>query len=78
MKSTESLSNGKIKIQFREINDVNKVEFQTLLSQTDWNQIKSDNTDLFAENLTNKLNDLFCSAFPLKIKFISNRNYCNP
>lgn len=68
----------KIKIQFRETNDLNKIKFQTMLAQTDWNVIKSDNTDSFAENLLVKLNSLYCTAFPLKTKFISHRHYCNP
>lgn len=71
-------STEKIKLQFREINDVNKNRFKHLLSQFDWNSIKSQNADLFTENFINKLNDLYCSAFPLKTKFVSNKNYNCP
>ena len=78
LKSIDNVHFDKIEIKFRDFSDVNKIHFQNLLAQTDWNIIKSENSDIFAENFIIKLNELFCSAFPLKIKFVSHRNYCNP
>ena len=71
-------SQEKVKIEFREINEFNKIRFQNLLSQTDWNAIKSQNIDSYTENFINKLNVLYCSAFPLKVKYVSSTNHCNP
>ena len=61
----------KIKIQFRDINDINKQQFCNLLSNFNWNDIFSQNINLYAENLSATLDNLYCSAFPLKIKYIS-------
>ena len=66
-------SNDRIKLQFRVINDENKNKFKNLILQFNWNSIKSENADLFTDNFISKLNDLYCSAFPLKTKFVSNK-----
>ena len=68
----------KIKIQFRVINDINKQKFRNLLSNFNWNDIFSQNINLYAENLSATLDNLYCSAFPLKIKYISKRHNHNP
>ena len=70
--------NDKIKIQFRITNDANKIKFKQLLSQFDWDSIKSNNADLFTDNLIETLNNLYCSAFPKKTKFVLNKNYMTP
>ena len=73
-----AVSNERVKIQFREINDGNKIKFKHLLSQFNWDSIKSQDADLFTDNLIETLNNLYCSAFPLKTKLISNKNYNTP
>ena len=65
-------------IQFRLINEENKRKFKRMLSQTDWELIKCQNTDIYAENLVEKINKIYCLAFPLKIKTVSCANYHNP
>ena len=71
-------SNEKIRIQFRVINDANKIKFKQLLYQFDWDSVKSNDADLFTDNLIETLNNLYCSAFPQKTKLVSNNNYMTP
>ena len=68
----------KVKIQFRVINDFYKDKFSILLSNFDWNTIKSQNTDVYAEKFIEALDSLYCSAFPLKIKYVSKKHNENP
>ena len=68
----------KIKIQFRVVNDVNKLKFRNLLTSYDWNLIKSTNVHLYAEKFVETLDKLYCSAFPLKTKYVSKRRNHNP
>ena len=68
----------KVKIEFRLINETNKAKFKNLLSNFNWNSIKSQNPNLYADNIIKTLNDLYCSAFPLKVKYVSKRYNHNP
>lgn len=65
-------------IQFRHIDETNKSRFKNLLAQTDWEPLKSQNAHIYAENVVNKINQLYCSAFPLKTKTLSCSKYHNP
>ena len=71
-------SSQQFKKKFRLINEENKCKFTNLLAQTDWTILKCDNPNFYAEKLVKKLNDLYCTAFPLKIKTFSRPNYHNP
>ena len=68
----------KVKIQFRVVDELNKVKFRNLLSNFDWNNIKSENANLYAEKFTTTLDKLYCTAFPLKTKYVTKRHNQNP
>ena len=70
--------NEKIKIQFRVVNDLNKIKFKNLVLNFDWNNIKSNNTNLYAEKFVETVDKLYCTAFPLKTKYVPNKDYHNP
>ena len=63
----------KIEIKFRLVNEPNKTKFKNLLSQFDWNSIKSMNPNTYADKFSETLDDLYCSAFPLKVKYVSKK-----
>ena len=78
LKTDDILASKKVKIQLREINDSNKIKFITMLHQMDWNAIKSHDPSIFAENFISKLNELYCAAFPRKVKYVSSKHYNKP
>ena len=63
---------------FRHQNDDNRTKFKLSLESFDWNLIKSDDVNIYCDNFVNKLNDLFCEAFPLKVKHISIKQATDP
>ena len=68
----------KVKIQFRLVNDENKNKFRNLLSNFNWNTIKSNNPDVYADKFNATLDKLYCSSFPLKTKLVSRNHNHNP
>ena len=78
LKICSILKNEKIKVQFRVVNDLNKQRFRDMLSNFDWNNIISQNTDTYAEKFTETLDNLYCSAFPLKTKHILKKHNHSP
>ena len=70
--------NEKIKIQFREVNDLHKSTFRNLLANFDWDVIKSQNVNQYADKFSETINKLYCSAFPLKTKYVLKRYNHNP
>ena len=73
-----TIKDEKIKIAFRIINDENKLKFEQNLARTNWNIIKSQDVDSYADSFISTLNSIYCSAFPLKIKYISKKHSLNP
>ena len=75
-KSNKSNSN-KIKIQFHEDNDVNKL-FDEKISQFDWESIESDDLNQFYLSFVGTINRFYTECFPLKIKFVNKKYFQNP
>ena len=73
-----TLQEEKIKMEFRVFNEANKIKFQRNLAQTNWTAIKSQNVNNYTDKFISTLNSLFCSAFPLKIKYVSKQHSLNP
>ena len=76
LKLNNSITQNKRKLQFRLVNDENKRNFQNLLTNFDWDSIRGD-ADSYAENFQNVLNDLYCKAFPMKTKLVSEKHFEN-
>ena len=68
----------KVKINFRVVNELQKSKFRELLSNYDWNCIKLPNVNLYAEKFIETVDNLYCTAFPLKSKYVSKRHNHNP
>merc|ERR1712030_31429 len=73
-----SRKNEKVKVEFRLINDEKKKLFKNLLANYNWNSIISQNPHLYADSFTSVVNNLYCSAFPLKVKYVSKIHNHNP
>ena len=71
-------SNEKIGITFRLNNETNREKFRQLLLEFDWLSLASDNPNDYVENFSLKIDNLYCSTFPLKTKYISKRKALNP
>ena len=68
----------KIKISFRVVNELNKMRFRYLVGQFEWDSLKVENVDTYADSLIDKLNGLYRESFPLKTKFISHNHSLKP
>ena len=74
----EMLNNEKIRIKFRLSNDETRNNFKSYLTNFNWDSIKSNDVNVYYENYMNALNSLYCTSFPIKIKFISKKQYLKP
>ena len=72
-----SNTNEKTRIQFRENNPTNQSVFKSLLSNYDWASCISTNADIYYDNFATALNSLYCTAFPIKTKYVSARHAAN-
>ena len=70
--------NEKVKISFRLNTDSHRTKFKAAIENFDWSTIKSENIDVYVQKFTNTLDDLYCKNFPIKSKFISNKQILNP
>ena len=68
----------KTKVQFRLVDIASKTKFKTLLANFNWNTIKSNNPDVYTDAFISTLDKLYCSAFPLKTKYVSRKHKHNP
>ena len=74
-----SLKNNEfINITFRLNNDVNRAKFSQLVDDFDWASVASDDVNVYADNFAKKLNDIYCSTFPIKTKSIPRHKAMNP
>ena len=71
-------TNEKTKIQFRLINDSSKITLKNLIENFNWNSIVNSNADIYTENFISTLNNLYCTAFPLKTKFVNKNHHFSP
>ena len=77
IKSNKFVSDEKIKIRFRVINDVNKQSLKNALENFNWESIWLDDVELYTDRLIETLDILYCSAFPLKTKEVSQKHFIN-
>ena len=78
LKIKSNHSEEKVKINFRVVDDIHKSKFRDLLYNYDWNNIKSPNVNHYAEKIIETVDHLYCTAFPLKSKYISKKHNHNP
>ena len=67
-----------IDISFRLENDINKEKFTDMINSYDWLSLASDNVNEYVDRFVEKLNRMYCRAFPLKSKRVSKRKMMNP
>ena len=73
-----SSKSEKFKITFRDQSENNFKNFENALKQFDWSSIFSESVDEHTQNFCNSFHDLFCEYFPLKTKFISQKQSLKP
>ena len=71
-------SPSKIKISFRDCSTENQVIFENKLRDFNWDGIKANNPEIYAQNFSTSLNVLYKESFPLKTKFVTERYFNNP
>ena len=71
-------TNDKIKITFRLINSQTKALFERKISQFNWNSIEHDDINIYTANFLDKLNEIFQSCCPVKVKLIPKKRMDNP
>ena len=67
-----------IKITFRLNNDENKNSFREKLCDFNWASIASPDVSIYAKNISDSLDAIYCSCFPLKTKLVPKRKAINP
>ena len=75
---TVSSTQEKVKITFRNRNELNKELFLRRIFGFDWNLVKNDDLNVYVSNLMNKMNEIFCDSFPLMSKLISKKRLSKP
>ena len=70
--------NDKIKISFRLNNESSQSKFADLLNSVNWDDLFSNNLDVYVKSFIEKINNLYCRSFPLKTKLVSSKVCLNP
>ena len=71
--------NNTVKIQFRDMSEINEMKFTEMLLGQDWSEYGqvSLNPHLGVASLTDKIDSFFNECFPMKTKFISVKRLMN-
>ena len=75
---TNNYLNAKTKISFRLVNAANKDKFSHMLRNLNLDSVRDRNINIFTDALISRINEIYCTCFPLKIKYISNKQINNP
>ena len=75
---TNDYLNAKTKITFRLVNSANKDKFSHMLRNLNLDSVRDRNINIFTDALISRINEIYCTCFPLKIKYISNKQINNP
>ena len=76
--SNSNNNNDEVKITFRLNNERNRVKFRQSIRDFDWNSFVSSDMNDYVGNFSRNINNLYCSAFPIKSKHILMRKVINP
>ena len=68
----------KIKITFRDLSDVHKLNFHNNLSNFNWDNLKSNDINQYSRNFVSTLNDICQKSFPVKSKYVTENFFRNP
>ena len=78
-KDTNTACQDKVKISFRCNNDSACREIlNERVRDFDWNSVKTTDPSTFTENFISVVNKLYRKSFPLKIKYVSPKQFQNP
>ena len=67
-----------IEVKFRDKSVKNKTVFSNKISSFPWHNLKSDDPNEYTESFLAKINEIYCKSFPMKIKTVSKKYFCNP
>ena len=76
--NVETNTLDRTKISFRIVNEINKNNFLSAVSQFDWSNIYSDDINASLENFCFTLDQTYCGNFPLKTKMVTNKQLNKP
>ena len=76
--NSRSDKSEKVKIMFRDCSNENQIIFENKLRDFHWENIKSDNPELFVQNFSSNLNQIYQDSFPLKTKYVTQKYFNNP
>ena len=71
-------SEEKIKISFRDCSITNDNVFENKLRNFNWDELKSNNPEIYMQRLISNLNRMFRESYPLKTKFVTQKYFNNP
>ena len=69
VKIPDPVKNEKVKISFRHVDELGMQNFESGLRCVNWSF--SDDINESTSQFIRKLNDIYCSSFPIKIKFVT-------
>ena len=76
IKSTTTI-HKKTKISFRCKNAASLDKFEASLRSFNWESLKSPDLNNYVSNFLESINSLYCKSFPLKTKYVSNKQLDN-
>ena len=76
VKIPDTVKNEKVKISFRLVDELGMQEFESGLRCVSWSF--SDDINESTSHVIRKLNDIYCSSFPIKIKFVTVKRLSKP
>ena len=68
----------KMKISFRDCSPELQSNFESKVRDFNWNELKSNDPEIYMQNFISRLNILYQESFPLRTKFITQRYFKNP
>ena len=67
-----------IQIKFRLNTESNRERFSQIIDDFDWASVASDDINMYVDDFIRKLDQMYCSAFPIKTKCIPKYKAMNP
>ena len=69
---------NQVKIVFRCDTVFNRNQFDIMLRDCNWNDVYSENVDVYLNNFTSKINALYNKCFPIKTKYVTKKQFLKP
>ena len=67
-----------LKLTFRDCSEYYQQIFEDHLKNVNWDDLKNEDVNVYAQNLTSEINHIYENSFPLKTKFVTRKYFLNP